>query len=87
MIEVATTISYVLLSVAALLCLVRMLRARTVANRIVALDLVVVILVSGLAVYTAESRETSFLNVLVVVALLGFISTALVAAFIERRGT
>lgn len=86
MIGVATTVSYILLSAAAFLCMVRMLRARTVANRIVALDLLLVIVVSGLAVYTAESRETSFLNVLVVVALLGFLGTALVAAFIERRG-
>ena len=87
MITVATSISYVLLSAAALMCLFRMLRARTVANRIVALDLLLVILVSALAVYTAESRDTSYLNVLVVVALLGFIGTALVAAFIERRGS
>ena len=86
MIAAATTVSYILLSAAALLCLVRMLRARTVANRIVALDLLLVILVSGLAVYTAETRDTSFLNVLVVVALLGFIGTAIVAVYIERRG-
>lgn len=86
MIEIASNISYTLLSVAALLCVSRMIRARTLANRIVALDLLLVILVSGLAVYTGRSGETSYLNVLVVVALLGFISTALVAAFIERRG-
>jgi multicomponent Na+:H+ antiporter subunit F len=85
-IVVATNISYVLLSVAALMCGFRMLKARTVANRIVALDLLLVILTSGLAVYTAQTRDTSFLNVLVVVGLLGFISTALVAVFIERRG-
>ncbi len=87
MITVATNISWFLLSAAALICVTRMLRARTVANRIVALDLLLVILVSALAVYTAQTGDPSFLNVLVVVALLGFIGTALVAAFIERKGT
>lgn len=86
MIEAATNVSYLMLAVAALLCVLRMIRARTVANRIVALDLLLVILVCGLAVYTGRSGDTSYLNVLVVVALLGFISTALVASLIERRG-
>ncbi|MPZ52818.1 MAG: sodium:proton antiporter [Acidimicrobiia bacterium] len=79
--------SYGLLSLAALMCVLRMLKARTIANRIVALDLLLVIVVLFLAVATAQTGEHSYLNVLVVVALLGFIGTALVAAFIERRGT
>lgn len=86
MISVATDISFALLAAAALMCGFRMLKARTVANRIVALDLLLVILTSGLAVYTSQTGDTSFLNVLVVVGLLGFISTALVAVYIERRG-
>lgn len=85
MIAVATNISFALLSAAAVMCIFRMLRARTVANRIVALDLLLVIVTSSLAVYTAQTRDSSFLNVLVVVALLGFIGTALVAVYIERK--
>lgn len=86
MIETATTISLVLLSTAALLCMVRMLRAGTIANRVIALDSLLVIVVCALAVYAARTGDLSYLNVLVVVALLGFVSTSLAAALIERRG-
>ena len=86
MIETAGLIALVLLAVAALLCAVRMLRPGSLADRIVALDSLLLVLASGLAVQAARTGDSAYLNVMVVVALLGFVGTSLVSVFIERRG-
>jgi len=75
-----------LLAVAATLCVVRLLRGRSLPDRVVALDTILVVVVSGIAVFSAGRGHGIFLDVLVVAALLGFTGTALVARFIERRG-
>ncbi len=58
----------------------------SVADRIVALDVVLLIVVMGIAVFSVERDTGVFLDVLVVVSLLGFVGTITVARFIERRG-
>lgn len=76
-----------ILCVAGLVGLARVIRPGTsVADRIVALDLVLMIVVMGIAVYSVLRDTTAFLDVLVVVSLLGFVGTTTVARFIERRG-
>lgn len=74
------------LVLAALLCVVRLVRGSSVADRIVALDLLLVVTVSGIAVTAAATGSGAFLDALVVAALLGFIGTITVARFMERRG-
>ena len=74
------------LAVAAALCLVRLVAGPTVPDRIVALDALLLIVVSGIAVGAAAERDGSFLAVLVAVALLGFVGTVTVARFVEQRG-
>lgn len=81
-----TTICLALLGTAAVLDLVRLIRGNSVADRIVALDTLLVVIVSGIAVYAARTGSGVFLDVLVVAALLGFVGTITVARFIERRG-
>ena len=74
------------LSIAALLTLVRLVLGPSVPDRIVALDTLLYIVVSGIAVGAATAGDGSFLAVLVAVALLGFVGTVTVARFVERRG-
>ena len=71
---------------AALLVLLRLVRGPSVPDRIVALDTLLQVVVAGIAVAAAASREGDFLAVLVAVALLGFLGTVTVARFVERRG-
>lgn len=76
-----------ILGLAALLALLRVIQADiSLADRVVALDLILLIIVSGIAVAAAGSGSAVFIDVLVVVSLLGFIGTITVARFIERRG-
>lgn len=74
------------LSVAAALAVIRLLRPGSLADRIVALDGLLIVVVSGIATHAFWTRSGVFLDVLVVAALLGFASTVTVARFIERRG-
>ena len=82
----ATNVAFAGLSVAGLLCLARLVRGPSVADRIVALDLLVVVVVNGIAVHAARTGDGVYLDVLVVAALLAFVSTVTVARYIERRG-
>jgi len=74
------------LSLAAGLCVVRLVRGPSVPDRIVALDALLLVVVSGIAVGAAATGDGSYLAVLVAVALLGFVGTVTVARFVERRG-
>lgn len=76
---VATTAA--LLFVAAVLTLVRLLRGPTVYDRLVALDTLVVIVLSGILVETIARGEGSSVILLAVVALVGFLSTVAVLRF------
>lgn len=86
MIEVVSVIALSLLSVAALLFLGRMLFTRVLADRMVALDALLLSVVSGIAVQAARTGDETYLTVMVVASLLGFVGTALVARFISRKG-
>ncbi|HET7327732.1 MAG TPA: monovalent cation/H+ antiporter complex subunit F [Nocardioidaceae bacterium] len=68
-----------LLAVGGLLTLVRLLRGPTSYDRLVALDTLVIVVVSGVAVEAALHRDGASVVVLVVVALVGFVSTTAVA--------
>jgi len=82
-----TTVAMAGLVAAGLLCLLRLLRGRSLADRVVALDALLLVVVSGIAVMAVRRDSDTFLNVLVVTALVSFIGTVTVARFIERRGT
>jgi multicomponent Na+:H+ antiporter subunit F len=82
MIEVAVG----LLGVAALLFALRIARRGSLADRIIALDGLLTVVVTGAALYAALNDTALMLDVLVVVALVGFVGTSIVARYIERRG-
>lgn len=82
-----TSVCLALLVVSATLCIARAIRpGSSLADRIVALDSLLIVIVGGLAVYTARIDDGVFLGVIVVAALLGFVGTVTVARYIERRG-
>jgi multicomponent Na+:H+ antiporter subunit F len=85
-VNVVTSICLGVLVVSALLCLLRVVRPGSLADRIVGLDSLLVVVVGGIAVLTARQRSGTFVTMLIVVALIGFVGTVTVARFIERRG-
>ena len=87
MIDTAVTAIQVGLGLGGLLALVRALRGPTLADRIIALDLILLLLAGGVAVQAARTGSEAFIGVLIVVALVAFTGTVLVARFIEWRDT
>jgi multicomponent Na+:H+ antiporter subunit F len=76
-----------LLSVAGACFVLRLVRGPTLADRVVALDGLVVTIVTVIVVDAARRRSGVFLDVAVVVAFVGFVGTSAAARFIEQRGT
>lgn len=79
------TITLVLLCAAGFLTLVRLLVGPSTLDRIVAVDVFVILIVAGAAVYVAVYRDGSNLPLLAAVALLGFVGSATAARLAERR--
>jgi multicomponent Na+:H+ antiporter subunit F len=77
----------VLLGVAALLTSVRLLRGPSTYDRLVALDTLVVIILSGILLQAAERGDPSSAIVVVLVALVGFLSSTSVLRLVpeDRR--
>jgi multicomponent Na+:H+ antiporter subunit F len=81
------TVVLVLLGLAAAAFAVRLVRGPSLADRVVALDGLLTVIVMIIAAYGVQSGRTEFVVVTVVVALVAFVGTATFARFIERRGT
>lgn len=65
----------VMLGVSGVLVLVRLLRGPTLHDRLVALDVLLVLVLSGIALAAALRDDETLVVLLVVVALVGFLST------------
>jgi multicomponent Na+:H+ antiporter subunit F len=80
------TVTLALLSAAALLTLARLVRGPTALDRILALDVLSVLLVSGVGVRDAVLGAAADAASLVVIALLGFVGTVTAARLAGERG-
>jgi multisubunit Na+/H+ antiporter MnhF subunit len=78
--------SFVLIVLAALGFGYRLLAGPTLTDRVVGMDGLLVAGVSALTLRAMQTGEGAFLPVAVVVTLVGFVSTAVVARFIEGEG-
>ncbi len=76
----------IVLVVGATCFLVRAIVGPSLADRVVAIDALVVTIVAIILVHSIRTRTSWFLGVAVVVALVGFVGTTAAARFIERRG-
>lgn len=70
-----------LLAVAALLLVARISLGPTMLDRVVALDVLVAVVICGLALEAAIHRHTTTLPILGVLSLLGFVGSVSVARF------
>lgn len=84
--SVVTNIALAVLALSGLLCLIRLLRGVSLADRIIALDTLLVVIVSGVGILAVRLQTPIFLDLIVLTATLGFVSTVTVARYIENRG-
>jgi multicomponent Na+:H+ antiporter subunit F len=79
-------IAGVLLAGAAVLAVWRALRPGTLGDRAVALDTFTAILVCAMLTAATVLEDHLFVDLVVVLTLLGFVTSVTVARFVERRG-
>jgi multicomponent Na+:H+ antiporter subunit F len=80
-----TQATFVILTVAAALFMYRLCVGPSLADRVVALNGLVIVGMCGIANQAAHSGVGAFLPTLVAVALVGPISNGMIARFIEER--
>jgi len=78
-------IAYLGLLVGAAAAVYRLVVGPTLADRVIALDLLLVALMTGIVVDAANRDSTTWLNLLVVIAIIGFTATVAVSRFMEQR--
>jgi multicomponent Na+:H+ antiporter subunit F len=64
----------------------RLVAGPTLSDRTIAMNGLIVIGMISIATYAAYEGAGAFLPVLVVVSLVGFVSTAIIARYVERHG-
>ena len=81
-----TWISGSMLGLAALLTTVHIMRSRNLPERAIGLDMLVALVLNGLAVYLAWSQDDLVVALVLIITLLSFLGTVTIARFIECRG-
>jgi multicomponent Na+:H+ antiporter subunit F len=81
----AAQLSLLLILLGMAVAFVRLAKGPSLADRVVALDMMTVTIISFCGVYAVFMDEPSFLDVAIVLALVGFLATVALARYAERR--
>jgi multicomponent Na+:H+ antiporter subunit F len=84
--SVPALVALTLLALAAVLAFVRLAKGPTLPDRVIAIDLIGVLMVCVLVVVAGVTAQQAFLDVAMVVALISFVGTVAYARYIEREG-
>ena len=76
-----------MMGVAILLAAVRLIRGPSLPDRVVALDLISILVAGTIAIYAIASGQPVFLDVAAVLALIGFLGTVAFARYIEKQAS
>ncbi|AOY86960.1 pH regulation protein F [Marinobacter salinus] len=86
MLDVAINAVYFMLSLALLFAFIRLTRGPSLADRVVALELIASVVVGYVGVHAIDTGVSSFLDVAIVIALTAFLAAIGFARFLERGG-
>lgn len=82
----AVAIAFIVLAVSLILAFVRLLRGPSLADRVVALDMLTVLAIGFIALRVIATGQTLFLEIAIALALVAFLATVFFARLIESRG-
>lgn len=85
-IDLASLAALLILGVALLVSIVRIVVGPSLADRVLALDLMTVIAMGFIGTVAVRTGLTLYLDIAIALALLGFLATAAFARYILRRG-
>jgi multicomponent Na+:H+ antiporter subunit F len=84
MIENVAPLVLTILATALLIALIRLVKGPTLPDRIVAMDLIGVLVVGLIVVLAASTGVRETLDAAIVIALIGFVATVAYATYVER---
>jgi multicomponent Na+:H+ antiporter subunit F len=79
-----TSVALTLLALGAIFTFVRLVRGPTLPDRVIAVDLIGVLVVCVLVVVGGDAGQQAFLDVAIFVALISFVGTVAYARYLER---
>lgn len=82
---IATDVGFWMTMLGVLAALVRLARGPSLPDRVVALDMMTILIAAFCGLFAVFSNNTAFLDVAIVLALIGFLATVALARFAERR--
>lgn len=74
-----------ILSISAVLVFIRFLMGPVLSDRVVALDLLITIGISTIAIYAMITNIPSFLDIAMIFALIAFLGTVAFSYYLEKR--
>ena len=84
MLEFGTQFALVTMAAAILVAVLRLVKGPTLPDRVVAMDLIGVLVVGLIVVLAASTGVRAALDAAIVIALIAFVSTVAYATYIER---
>jgi multicomponent Na+:H+ antiporter subunit F len=81
----ATNVAFAIFALAGAITVIRLWRGPSLADRMVALDTLLFVGAGSLGTYVVRSGETAFVPVIVVIAIVAFVGTLVVARAIESE--
>ena len=81
----ASALTFGLILIGMVCCFVRMVRGPSLADRVVALDMLTMLMVAFAGVYVVATNQVAFLDVAIALALIGFLGTVAFARYADRR--
>ena len=79
----AFMVALILLLFSAMLTLIRLILGPTIPDRVVGLDTVNTLVIASMLVFGAATKEVIYIDVAIVYALLSYITTVLIAKYLE----
>ncbi|MCV6597824.1 MAG: cation:proton antiporter [Mangrovicoccus sp.] len=76
---------FTLILIAILMAFYRLMRGPTLPDRVVALDMMTISIVAFCALFSIHTDDPVFLDIAIVMALIGFLATVALARFAERE--
>lgn len=83
--ELALELGFIMIVLSVVLAFVRLVRGPSLQDRVVALDMMTVAIVAFCGLAAIRYNTTAFLDVALVLALVGFLATVALARFAERN--
>ena len=74
-----------MLTISTILIFIRFIKGPSIADRVISFDLMIIVGLGTIAVASMLSNQSTFLDVAMVVALIGFLSTVAFSYYLEKR--